>query len=79
MANDINQIIQGIMQMKNAGKNPQIIMQMLIQRNPRYNQMLQQLKNMSQGRNPQEFIMQLAKQNGVNEQNLQALQQMLSK
>ena len=62
---DINQTIQGLMQM-------------LMQRNPRYQQMLTQLKNMANGRNPQEFIMQLAKQNGVNEQNMQSLQNMFT-
>lgn len=75
---DINQTIQGLMQMKQQGKNPQAIMQMLMQRNPRYQQMLTQLKNMANGRNPQEFIMQLAKQNGVNEQNMQSLQNMFT-
>lgn len=79
MPNDINQIIQGIMQMKNSGKNPQMIMQMLMQRNPNYQQVMSRLQNMAQGRNPQDFIMQLAKQGGVNEQNLQALQQMFGK
>lgn len=79
MTNDINQVIQGIMQMKNAGKNPQMIMQMIMQRNPNYQQVMSRLQNMAQGRNPQEFIMQLAKQGGVNEQNLQALQKMFGK
>ena len=73
---DVNQALQSIFQMKNAGQNPQAIMQMLMQRNPQYSQMLTQIRNMSQGRNPREFIMQLAKQNGVNEQNLAQLMQM---
>ena len=75
---DINQTIQGLMQMKQQGKNPQAIMQMLMQRDPRYQQMLTQLKNMANGRSPKEFIMQLAKQNGVNEQNMQLLQNMFT-
>lgn len=74
--NDINQALQNIFAMKNAGRNPQQIMQMLIQRNPQYSQMLTQIRNMSNGRNPQEFVMQLAKQNGVNDQNLQMLTQL---
>ena len=74
---DINQALQSLFQMRNAGQNPQAIMQMLIQRNPQYSQMLTQIRNMSQGRNPQEFVMQLARQNGVNEQNLAQLMQML--
>ena len=73
---DVNQALQSLFQMKNAGQNPQAIMQMLIQRNPQYSQMLTQIRNMSQGKNPQEFLMQLARQNGVNEQNLAQLMQM---
>ena len=75
---DVNQALQGLFQMRNAGRNPQQIMQMLIQRNPQYSQMLTQIRNMSQGRNSQEFVMQLARQNGVNEQNLQMLMQMFN-
>ena len=74
--NQMNQAIQSILQMKNAGRNPQQIMQMLIQRNPQYSQMLTQIRNMSNGRNPQEFVMQLARQNGVNEHNMAQLMQM---
>ena len=73
---DVNQALQSLFQMKNAGQNPQAIMQMLIQRNPQYSQMLTQIRNMSQGKNPREFVMQLARQNGVNEQNLAQLMQM---
>jgi hypothetical protein len=73
---DINQALQSLFQMKNAGQNPQAIMQMLMQRNPQYSQMLTQIRNMSQGKNPQEFLMQLARQNGVNEQNLAQLMAM---
>ena len=73
---DVNQALQSIFQMRNAGQNPQKIMQMLIQRNPQYSQMLTQIRNMSNGRNPQEFVMQLARQNGVNEQNMAQLMQM---
>lgn len=73
---DVNQALQSLFQMRNAGQNPQAIMQMLIQRNPQYSQMLTQIRNMSQGRNPREFVMQLAKQNGVNEQNMAQLMQM---
>ena len=75
---DVNQALQSIFQMRNAGRNPQQIMQMLMQRNPQYSQMLTQIQNMSQGRNPKELVMQLARQNGVNEQNLQMLNQMFN-
>lgn len=73
---DVNQALQGLFQMRNAGRNPQQIMQMLIQRNPQYSQMLTQIRNMSQGRSTKEFVMQLARQNGVNEQNMAQLMQM---
>ena len=76
---DVNQALQSIFQMRNAGQNPQQIMQMLIQRNPQYSQMLTQIQNMSQGRSTKEFVMQLARQNGVNEQNMAQLMQMFGK
>lgn len=63
--NNINQILQGILNMANAGENPQMIMQSLIQRNPRVNQALTQLKNMAGGRSMPEFIQQYAQQNGI--------------
>lgn len=74
MANDVNSVISQIMALKNQGRNPQQIMQMIIQQNPNYQQNIQTLKNMAQGKSPQEFIMQLARQNGVNQENLQAMQ-----
>lgn len=75
--NNINQTIQSIMQMKNQGYTPQAVMQMMMQSNPQYSQMISQMKNMANGKNPQEFITQLAKQNGVSEENINAIQQML--
>lgn len=75
MGNDINAVISQIMALKKQGRNPQTVMQMLMQQNPQYSQALQQLKNMANGRNPQEFVMQLARQNGVSQENLQAIQE----
>ena len=74
--NDINQTLQGIFAMKNAGRNPQQIMQILIQQNPQMQQMLVTLQNMAQGKNPKEFFTQLARQNGVNEQNMGMIMQL---
>lgn len=71
--NQLNQVIQGILQMKNMGRNPQQIMQMLMQRNPNYQQTMTTLQNMAQGRSPQEFLMQLAKQEGVTPENIQGI------
>ena len=74
---DVNMAIQSIMQMKNAGRNPQQVMQMLMQQNPQMQQNLAVLQNMAKGKNPQEFFTQLAKQNGVSDQNLQLIMQMI--
>jgi hypothetical protein len=79
MNNDINTRIQAIMSLKQQGKDPNQLMQMIIQRNPQVKLAMQRLNNMSQGKNPQEFIMQLARQNGVNEENIQALSQMFGR
>lgn len=76
---DLNTVIGNIVSMQQAGKNPQVLMNTILQSNPQYGQMLNQLKNMANGRNPQEFVMQLAQQNGVSPQNLQALQQMFGR
>ena len=76
-AYDVNQALQNLFQMKNSGKNPQMILQMLMQQNPQAGQLMTQFQNMSNGRNPRDFITQLARQNGVNEQNIIAIQQML--
>lgn len=77
--NDINSVIQNIIQLKNSGRTPQAILQMMMQSNPQMQQYMAILKNMSNGKSPQEFITQLAKQNGVNEQNMQAISQMFGK
>jgi uncharacterized protein YutE (UPF0331/DUF86 family) len=76
---DINQALQSVFQMKNAGRNPQQILQMMMQQNPQMQQMLVTLQNMAQGKTPQEFFSQLAKQNGVNEQNMAQIMQMFGK
>ena len=76
MNNDINSRIQAIMQLKQKGFTPQSAMQMLMQRNPNYQQAIQRLQNMAQGRDMKDFVMQLARQNGVSQENLQAMQNM---
>lgn len=79
MNNNLNGLISQIMALQQQGKNPQAVMQMLMQRNPNYQQTMQRLQNMAQGKNPQDFIMQLARQQGVSQENLQALQNMFGK
>ena len=76
MNNDINSRIQAIMALKSQGKNPQQLMQMIVQQNPQAKLAMQRLNNMAQGKNPQEFLVQLARQNGVNEQNIQSISQL---
>lgn len=73
----INDTIQGLLALKNAGRNPNQIMQILIQQNPQAQQMLTQLQNMAQGKDPRQFLSQLARQNGVSPQNISAIMQML--
>ena len=79
MGNDINAVIQSILTLKNQGRNPQQLMQMLIQRNPNYQQTIQRLQNMANGRDMKEFLVQLAKQNGASDQSLQYINQILNK
>jgi uncharacterized protein YutE (UPF0331/DUF86 family) len=76
---DVNQALQSVFQMRNAGQNPQQVLQMMIQQNPQIQQQLAVLQNMAKGKSPQEFFSQLAKQNGVSEQNLAQLMQMFGK
>ena len=76
---DVNQALQGLFQMRNAGRNPQQILQMMIQKNPQIQQLLTQFQNMSNGQNPRDFLTQLARQNGVSEQNISNIQQMFQK
>lgn len=76
---DVNQALQNIIAMKNSGKNPQAILQMLMQQNPQTAQLMTQFQNMSNGKNPREFITQMARQNGINEQNISAIQKMFNK
>jgi hypothetical protein len=73
---DVNQALQSVFQMRNAGRNPQQILQMMIQQNPQVGQLMTQFRNMSNGRKPRDFITQLARQNGVSDQNISAIQQM---
>jgi uncharacterized protein YutE (UPF0331/DUF86 family) len=73
---DVNQALQNLIAMKNSGKNPQAIMQMLMQQNPQVAQMMTQFRNMSNGQNPRDFITQMARQQGLSEQNISAIQQM---
>lgn len=65
--NQLNSVLQNIAMAKKQGKNPQMLMNMMLQNNPQMQQTLTQLQNMANGRNPKEFIMQIAKQNGIDE------------
>lgn len=76
---DVNQALQNVFQMRNAGRNPQQIMQMMMQQNPQLQQQIAMLQNMAKGKSPKDFFSQLAKQNGVNEQNMAQLMQFFGK
>lgn len=76
---DVNQALQNVFAMKKSGKNPQVILQMLMQQNPQVAQLMTQFRNMSNGQNPRDFLTQLARQNGVSEQNISNIQQMFQK
>ena len=76
---NINQTLQNIINMANAGRNPQQLMQMLVQRNPRINQALTQLKNMAGNKSMPEFIEQYAKHNGVDQNTISQLTQIMGK
>lgn len=73
---DINQSLQSIFAMKNAGRNPQMILQVLMQQNPQVGQLMTTFKNMTNGQNPRDFVTQLARQSGVNEQNMAQIMSM---
>ena len=75
--NQITQNIDAIINMANANRNPQQIMQMIMQSNPQINQMMEQIKNMAQGRTPKEFITQLALQNGVDQSRIDQLMKII--
>lgn len=77
--NNLNQNIDAIINMANAKRNPQQVMQMLIQQNPQIKQMMTQIQNMANGRTPQEFITQLAQQNGVSQNKIDQLMQIIGR
>lgn len=76
---DVNQAWQNVFAMKKSGKNPQVILQMLIQQNPQVAQMITQFRNMSHGQTPRDFITQMARQQGLSEQNISEIQQIFQK
>lgn len=78
MNNQLNTTLQSIAMAKKQGKNPQMIMNTILQQNPQVRQTLTQLQNMAQGRNPKEFIMQLARQNGIEEATLSMISEMFN-
>ena len=78
MINNLNNSLQSIINLANSGKNPNEVINMLIQQNPNIKQGLTQLQNMAQGRNMKDFVMQLMKQNtGINPQMFDNLSRMM--
>jgi hypothetical protein len=76
--NQLNSVLQNIAMAKKQGKNPKMIMNMIMQQNPQMQQTLTQLQNMANGRNPKEFIMQIAKQNGIDEVSIGIINEILN-
>lgn len=76
--NQLNQTLQNIAMAKKQGKNPQMLMNMMLQNNPQMQQTMTQIKNISNGKNPKEFFMQMAKQNGVEETTLALLDELFN-
>lgn len=79
MNNQLNQNIDMIINMANMKRNPQQIMQMMLQQNPQIREMMTQIQNMAQGRTPQEFITDLAKQNGIGQDRIDQLLQIMGR
>lgn len=75
---NVNENLKQIMLLKQQGKNPQKVMQMLIQQNPQLQHTLTQMKNMAGNRSPKEFVMQMARQNGVEETTLGMIEDMFN-
>lgn len=73
-----NQALQNIISLANSGRNPQQLLQSLIQQNPQYNQTLNQLQNMANGMPMDKFVMQLAKQKGIDNNTLSQIERLLS-
>ena len=78
MNNNFN-TLQNIIAYANSGKNPQQLMQSLLQRNPQYSQTLTQLKNMANGMPMDKFVMQLARQRGLDQNTLSQIENLLRK
>lgn len=74
----LNQTLQYIAMAKKQGKNPQMIMNAMLQQNPQMQQQLTQLKNMVGNRNPREFFMQMAMQNGVEASTIEIINEILN-
>ena len=79
MNNQLVNNINAVLNMANMKRNPQEIMQMLIQQNPQIKRMLVQVQNMAQGRTPQEFITQIAQQNGVGQDKIDQLLKLIGR
>ena len=74
---NINDYISNIRQLYLAGRDPNQIMQTVINNTPNIKQLNAQYNNLAQGRSRKDVILQMAKQQGVNEENLNWLAQML--
>lgn len=63
-SNTPNNPMNALMRMMSGGGNPQQMVQMLMQRNPQFNAIMNQVKN--SGMTTEQYARQYAKQNGIN-------------
>lgn len=59
-----NDLITMLNSLANSGKNPEQLLQLLLQQNPNANLVMQQIKNMKGNRSMRDFALQMAKQQG---------------
>lgn len=59
-----NNPMNALFQMMGKGNNPQQMVQMLMQRNPKFQQIMNQVKN--SGMTTEQYARQYAQQNGIN-------------
>lgn len=68
-----NPIMKMLANFMNNGGTPEQAMQQLMQKNPQMQQVVNQIRTMSNGKNMRDFTMQYLKQNGANLQEVEEM------
>lgn len=68
-----------LMQLIQKSKNPRWVFEQMVQSNPRYQQVFNQLRNSSNGASAEEMARQLARQQGISEEQLMQMYNSLAK